>query len=283
MELSSENKRLGKGLESLISSGGDRKEYIKEIEVDKLIPNPTQPRKNFDLEKIEELSNSIKENGILQPIIARQIGETYEIIAGERRFKAALLAGIKKVPVIIRKMEDDKSLEIALIENIQREDLNPLEEADAYKLLIEKYKYTQEELANKLGKNRATITNTLRLLRLPDQIKNDINIGKISSGHARAILSLDGEKEQLKIADKVVKESLSVRDVEKLVKDKKELKRSQKMDNKKIEILEIENKLKEYLGTKVKIKDGNNKGKIEIEYYSNGDLERIAESMCGKI
>lgn len=283
MELLSDNRRLGKGLESLISSGGERKEYIKEIEVERLIPNPTQPRKSFDEEKIEELSNSIKENGILQPIIARQIGENFEIIAGERRYKAALKAGIKKVPVIVRKMEDDKSLEIALIENIQREDLNPLEEADAYRLLIEKYKYTQEELANKLGKNRATITNTMRLLRLPDQIKNDIFVGKISSGHARAILSVEGEKEQIKIADKVVKEALSVRDVEKLVKDKKETKKSQKMENKKIEILEIENRLKEYLGTKVKIKDGNNKGKIEIEYYSNGDLERIAESMFGKI
>lgn len=270
--------RLGKGLGALISDSAG-KDYIKEVEIDKIIPNPMQPRKIFDLEKIDELSQSITEQGILQPIIVRQINNNYEIIAGERRFKAAKKAGLLKVPVIIKKADDEESLEIAIIENVQREDLSAIEEGEAYKLLIEKYNYTQEALANRLGKNRATITNTLRLLKLPTQIKDDINSGKMTSGHARAILAIENEKEQLKIAEKVINENLSVRDVEKLVKDKKEPKKPARVEKKKLEIVEIESMLRDFLGTKVKIKDGNNKGKIEIEYYSDGDLERILETI----
>ncbi len=278
MELSNKS-RLGKGLGALIT---EKKEYIVEIDIGRIIQNPSQPRKKFEDEKIKELAASIIEKGILQPIIVREKEGKYEIVAGERRFRAANEANLKKVPVIVKNVGDEESIELAIIENVQRENLNPLEEGEAYKLLIEKYDYTQEELAKKLGKNRSTITNKMRALKLPEDVKKYILEGKISSGHAVAIMSIEDESEQIKFADKIVNESLSVRSSETLAKEIKNSATSKisRNDKKSVEILEIENKMRDFLGTRVKIKESKNKsGKIEIEFYSEGDLERILETI----
>lgn len=278
MELSNKS-RLGKGLGALIT---EKKEYIVEIDIGRIIQNPSQPRKKFEDEKIKELAASIIEKGILQPIIVREKEGKYEIVAGERRFRAANEANLKKVPVIVKNVGDEESIELAIIENVQRENLNPLEEGEAYKLLIEKYDYTQEELAKKLGKNRSTITNKMRALKLPEEVKRYILEGKISSGHAVAIMSIDNESEQIKFADKIANESLSVRSAETLAKEIKNstISKISRNDKKSVEILEIENKMRDFLGTRVKIKESKNKsGKIEIEFYSEGDLERILETI----
>lgn len=278
MELSNKS-RLGKGLGALIT---EKKEYIVEIDIGRIIQNPSQPRKKFEDEKIKELAASIIEKGILQPIIVREKEGKYEIVAGERRFRAANEANLKKVPVIVKNVGDEESIELAIIENVQRENLNPLEEGEAYKLLIEKYDYTQEELAKKLGKNRSTITNKMRALKLPEEVKRYILEGKISSGHAVAIMSIDNESEQIKFADKIANESLSVRSAETLAKEIKNstISKINRNDKKSVEILEIENKMRDFLGTSVKIKESKNKsGKIEIEFYSEGDLERILETI----
>lgn len=278
MESHSKSK-LGKGLGALIA---DKKDYIIEMDIGNIVQNPVQPRKTFEDEKIKELADSIIEKGILQPIIVREKNGKYEIIAGERRFRAATEAKLKKVPVIIKNVDDEESLELAIIENVQREDLNPIEEGEAYRVLIEKYDYTQEELAKKLGKNRTTITNKLRALKLPETIKNYIAEGKISSGHAVAILSIDDNKEQLKFAQKIANDSISVRAAESMAKDIKKGtgKKSNRVESKTVEIVEIENKMRDFLGTRVKIKEIKGKGgKIEIEFYSEGDLERILETI----
>lgn len=278
MESHSKSK-LGKGLGALIA---DKKDYIIEMDIGNIVQNPVQPRKTFEDEKIKELADSIIEKGILQPIIVREKNGKYEIIAGERRFRAATEAKLKKVPVIIKNVDDEESLELAIIENVQREDLNPIEEGEAYRVLIEKYDYTQEELAKKLGKNRTTITNKLRALKLPETIKNYIAEGKISSGHAVAILSIDDNKEQLKFAQKIANDSISVRAAESMAKDIKKgtCKKSNRVESKTVEIVEIENKMRDFLGTRVKIKEIKGKGgKIEIEFYSEGDLERILETI----
>ena len=278
MESHSKSK-LGKGLGALIA---DKKDYIIEMDIGNIVQNPVQPRKTFEDEKIKELADSIIEKGILQPIIVREKNGKYEIIAGERRFRAATEAKLKKVPVIIKNVDDEESLELAIIENVQREDLNPIEEGEAYRVLIEKYDYTQEDLAKKLGKNRTTITNKLRALKLPETIKNYIAEGKISSGHAVAILSIDDNKEQLKFAQKIANDSISVRAAESMAKDIKKGtgKKSNRVESKTVEIVEIENKMRDFLGTRVKIKEIKGKGgKIEIEFYSEGDLERILETI----
>ncbi len=277
--MDSHKRRLGKGLEALIPNS-EEKTYVLELDMSKIQRNPLQPRKKFDDTKIEELSKSIEENGIIQPIIVRKVGTKYEIIAGERRFRAAQKLELKKVPVIVKDAAEDKSLELAVIENIQREDLNPVEEGEAYKLLIDKYAYTQERLANKLGKKRSTITNKLRILKLPLEIKNSIKNGDISSGHARAILSIKDEKEQNIVAKQICEENLTVREVETIAKTKKQVIKKETNVNKRIELLETEKKLCDFLGTKVKIKEcKNQKGKVEIEFYSEGDLERIIETI----
>lgn len=255
---------------------------ILELELKVIKLNPTQPRKVFDDKKIKELSESIKKNGIIQPILVRKKDENYEIIAGERRYRAAKLAGLKTVPAILKDTDDKLSLELAIIENIQRENLNPLEEGLAYETLIQKYSYTQEELAKNLGKKRSTISNTLRLLKLPEEIKEMIVEGEIKEGHARAILALIDESSMLKLSKKIIEENMSVRKTEEIVKEEKKNKIAKKniLEEKTIEIEEIENKLVSYLGTKVKIKnEKTNKGKIEIEFYSDGDLERILETI----
>lgn len=246
-------------------------------------PNSEQPRKNFDEESLQELADSIKQYGILQPLIVQKKGNHYEIIAGERRWRAAKLAGITDVPVLIREYDKQQTMEIALIENVQRADLNPIEEAQAFQQLIQEFHLTQEEIANRVSKNRATITNSMRLLKLDVRVQDMLADGKISSGHARALLGLEEGERQYQVAVKITEEKLSVRDVEKLVKmmnrPPKEKKPEKGPD---IDLIyrQVEDKLKSIMGTKVVINQKDkNKGRIEIEYYSQGELERLIELM----
>ena len=246
-------------------------------------PNSEQPRKNFDEESLQELADSIKQYGILQPLIVQKKGNHYEIIAGERRWRAAKLAGITDVPVLIREYDKQQTMEIALIENVQRADLNPIEEAQAFQQLIQEFHLTQEEIANRVSKNRATITNSMRLLKLDVRVQDMLADGKISSGHARALLGLEGGERQYQVAVKITEEKLSVRDVEKLVKmmnrPPKEKKPEKGPD---IDLIyrQVEDKLKSIMGTKVVINQKDkNKGRIEIEYYSQEELERLIELM----
>ena len=246
-------------------------------------PNSEQPRKNFDEESLQELADSIRQYGILQPLIVQKKGNHYEIIAGERRWRAAKLAGITDVPVLIREYDKQQTMEIALIENVQRADLNPIEEAQAFQQLIQEFHLTQEEIANRVSKNRATITNSMRLLKLDVRVQDMLADGKISSGHARALLGLEEGERQYQVAVKINEEKLSVRDVEKLVKmmnrPPKEKKPEKGPD---IDLIyrQVEDKLKSIMGTKVVINQKDkNKGRIEIEYYSQEELERLIELM----
>ncbi len=246
-------------------------------------PNSEQPRKNFDEESLQELADSIKQYGILQPLIVQKKGNHYEIIAGERRWRAAKLAGITDVPVLIREYDKQQTMEIALIENVQRADLNPIEEAQAFQQLIQEFHLTQEEIANRVSKNRATITNSMRLLKLDVRVQDMLADGKISSGHARALLGLEEGERQYQVAVKITEEKLSVRDVEKLVKmmnrPPKEKKPEKGPD---IDLIyrQVEDKLKSIMGTKVVINQKDkNKGRIEIEYYSQEELERLIDLM----
>lgn len=246
-------------------------------------PNSEQPRKNFDEESLQELADSIRQYGILQPLIVQKKGNHYEIIAGERRWRAAKLAGITDVPVLIREYDKQQTMEIALIENVQRADLNPIEEAQAFQQLIQEFHLTQEEIANRVSKNRATITNSMRLLKLDVRVQDMLADGKISSGHARALLGLEEGERQYQVAVKITEEKLSVRDVEKLVKmmnrPPKEKKPEKGPD---IDLIyrQVEDKLKSIMGTKVVINQKDkNKGRIEIEYYSQEELERLIELM----
>lgn len=246
-------------------------------------PNSEQPRKNFDEESLQELADSIRQYGILQPLIVQKKGNHYEIIAGERRWRAAKLAGITDVPVLIREYDKQQTMEIALIENVQRADLNPIEEAQAFQQLIQEFHLTQEEIANRVSKNRATITNSMRLLKLDVRVQDMLADGKISSGHARALLGLEEGERQYQVAVKITEEKLSVRDVEKLVKmmnrPPKEKKPEKGPD---IDLIyrQVEEKLKSIMGTKVVINQKDkNKGRIEIEYYSQEELERLIELM----
>lgn len=270
---------LGKGLGALLP-GVDTEEDspIKEIKLTEIEPNKSQPRKNFDEEKLEALAESIKTHGVIQPIIVKKLESGfYQIIAGERRWRAARLAGLKTIPVIIKDYEKKEVLEIALIENLQREDLNPIEESEAYQNLINEFNLTQEEISVRVGKSRSAIANALRLLNLPEGIKQLLIEDKISSGHARAILSIDNIELQIQVANKVVNEGLSVRETEKYVKALVSQKsKKNKKDNKLSHVyIDIQNRMSQNLGTKVRIYPGANKSKIEIEYYSDDDLERI--------
>ena len=246
-------------------------------------PNSEQPRKNFDEESLQELADSIKQYGILQPLIVQKKGSHYEIIAGERRWRAAKLAGITDVPVLIREYDKQQTMEIALIENVQRADLNPIEEAQAFQQLIQEFHLTQEEIANRVSKNRATITNSMRLLKLDSRVQDMLAEGKISSGHARALLGLEDRERQYQVAVKIVEEKLSVRDVEKLVKMMNRPPKGKKPEKgPDIDLIyrQVEDKLKSIMGTKVVINQKDkNKGRIEIEYYSQEELERLIELM----
>jgi len=283
---------LGKGLDLLIpnsaSIGTDEKpeEQLTEkkaevfMKLSEVEPNKLQPRKNFNEDSLIELSESIKRFGVIQPLIVQKKEDYYEIIAGERRWRAAKLAGLKEIPVIIREYSDEQKMEIALIENIQREDLNPIEEALAYKRLIKEYNLKQDEIAEKISKSRTAVTNSMRLLNLPEEVQNMIVDEMISSGHGRALLAIEDEKTQISIANKIFEENLSVRETEKLIKALKHPKeKKEKEDYTDTFIYEkFENDFKEIIGSNVSIKrKSKDKGKIEIDYYSNEDLERIMD------
>jgi ParB family chromosome partitioning protein len=271
---------LGKGLGALITSNLiEDGEQVSDVSVSEIRPNPYQPRKEFDPAAIEELSHSIKEHGIIQPLIVRKSIKGYELVAGERRLRAAKHAGLKKVPVVVKEYTDQQLMEIALIENLQREDLNPLEEAEAYEKLIAHYSYTQEALAQKIGKSRPHVANMLRLLQLPEKIRQLVASAALSMGHARALLPVEKEAVQLQLAQDVVKRGLSVRQLEELVKQlnvSRETKKK-KVVKKEPQLMEMEERLRTRFGTSVKIKKGSKRGKIEIDFYSNEDLQRIME------
>ena len=250
------------------------------ISVNEIEPNRNQPRKTFDDASLQELAESIKQFGIIQPIVVKKKDEYYEIIAGERRWRAAKIAGLLEVPVIVKEYKENEIVEISLIENIQRENLNPIEEAQAYKTLMEEFELKQEEVAQKVSKSRSTITNSLRLLKLTKEVQEMLVEEKISMGHARALLAITDPDIQISVAKKVYEEALSVRDIEKLVKDMAKPAKKEEKEPNEYQYLyrDIEENLKQILGNKVTIKNRkNNKGKIEIEYYSQDDLERIIE------
>jgi len=274
--------KLGKGLNALIPKDidvSDRKKFMV-LETVKVHTNPNQPRKEFDEASLKDLADSIQQNGILQPLIVKAQNGGFEIVAGERRFRAAQMIGLEKVPaVLIEGLSRLEQIQLALIENLQREDLNIMELADGYAVIITEHGLTQEQLAAKVSKDRSTIANTLRLLNLPNEIKELIRDGKISSGHARAILALESDKEQLTVAQKIIDENLSVRVLETLIYGNKRKKRGRKLKLRKLspELADAENRLKQHLGTKVELKRGLKKGRIEIEYYSDSDLTRIID------
>jgi len=277
----SKRKVLGKGLSALIpdaavTAGGGGN--LASITVDEISPNRLQPRKTFDDVKIEELAASIREKGVIQPLIVRQTDEGYELIAGERRLRAAKLAGLSSVPAVIRDVTDGEALELALIENIQRENLNPVEEAQAYQRLIEEFSLTQEEMARKVGRDRTTITNSLRLLTLPQIVRRDIAAGGLTSGHGRALLALGDERLILAAREKFIAKGMSVREAEAYVKRIKEGEGPEKIKPEiDTAILDIEEDLTRTLGTKVRIQPKGAGGSIIIEFYSEQELDRLAE------
>lgn len=254
------------------------------IKISRIEPNEGQPRKSFDEETLKELADSMKEYGILQPLLVKRKGDNFQIIAGERRWRAAKMAGLKEVPVIVREYNKQQSVEIALIENVQRADLNPIEEALAYQQLMQEFGLKQEEIALRVSKNRATITNSIRLLKLAEPVQQLLISGEISSGHARALLGLEDKEQQIALASQIIEKGLNVRQVEKLVKmmtkpqkDEKEKEESEEKDLSFI-FRDLEEKMKGIMGTKVMIhQKDKNKGRIEIEYYSASELERIVE------
>lgn len=276
-------KGLGKGLDTVF---GDESENILEgavsdVKITLVEPNKNQPRKSFDTDKLEALAQSLKENGMIQPIIVTKAKEgRYTIVAGERRWRAAKLAGFREIPVIVKDYSDQTVNEVALIENLQREDLNPIEEALGYKNLCDLYGLTQEEVSQKIGKSRSAVANSMRLLSLDDKIQKHLISGDISEGHARAALSLDSLELREFLINQVIDASLNVRQTENLAKQlqkEPKQKKEKKNDIYKIELERIEKRIASSLGTKVKISQGAKKGKIEIEYYGNDDLERLLD------
>ena len=287
-------KELGGGLDSIIPNNPDLPKNDKEvsretsIDINSIEPNKDQPRKDFNEKSILELADSIKQYGIIQPLILQKNGDIYNIIAGERRWRAAKIAGLKEVPAIIKEYSIEESMAIALIENIQREDLNPIEEARAFQNLLNEYDMTQEELSKKVSKSRTSITNSLRLLKLDEMVQQLLIEEKISTGHARALISIKDKELQYELANQIIDKTLSVRQTEDLIKNLKNNQEEQEKEelSKSKEIVkddsfiykEIEDKIEMIIGSKVRIKNkANNKGKIEIEYYSSKDLERIIE------
>ena len=279
---------LGKGLGALLPEFGqaEPKTFLY-CGIEEIIPNRSQPRKHFDEAKLQELAESIKEKGILEPLIVRRADQGYELIVGERRWRAAQKAGLKEVPVVVKEVEGREVLEISLIENLQREDLNPIEAAEAFKHLVEEFHIRQEDLSKRIGKDRTTITNTLRLLKLPLEVRNQLLQNRITSGHARALLSLENKEKQKELCALIIKKGLSVREAEALAKrwsekPKKEITPIKKRGDLESQLSSLQDAMRKYLGTKVHIMQKGKKGKIEIEYYSHEDLERIVETILGK-
>jgi len=282
-----ERRALGKGLGALIPEktavSAAHKEEIVYVQSGQIKPNPFQPREDFDQQSIEELAQSIKEKGVIQPLLVRRRGDNYELVAGERRLRAANSLGLKEIPIIVRDVTDQDSLELALIENIQREGLNPIEEAHAYQHLLDKFNVTQEKISEVLGKARVTITNTLRLLKLPHEIQDEMKKGRISFAHGRALLEVEDANRQRSLAQDIISKGLSVRELESLIKSTRP-----KVSKRKIGagwrepiVAILEEQLQQALATKVRISKRKKRGHINIEFYSQEDLERIVNVIKG--
>ncbi|MAS94362.1 MAG: transcriptional regulator [Verrucomicrobiales bacterium] len=299
-ESQSPRKGLGKGLQALIKAPGtvpvattqsdeedtSTGERVRRVDLDKVVPSPLQPRKRFNEEHLDELVESIREHGVIQPLIVREVAGQYELIAGERRWRASTKLGLEKVPVILRDASDRDVLEMALIENLQREDLDPLEEAEAYSRLAREFGLKQEEIAQRVGKNRATVSNAIRLLDLDEEVQLLVSRKMLSSGHAKAILGIKTKAEQRMLADMVVRKKMNVRDTEKLVSEhingktkSKAPKKSKVSPQAEAYLRQIQDELRSRFATNIAIQHGDKRGKIEIEYYGNEDLGRILELM----
>lgn len=286
---------LGRGLGALIadaapvesvaiakeenSGQGDSADSIRYIKTFDIMPNANQPRKTFDEEKLQELANSILQNGLIQPIVLRKKDKGYEIVAGERRWRAAIKAGLTEVPCLVRELNDEQNMLIAIIENMQREDLNPIEEAEGLHQMVTTYGMTQEQISRSVGKSRPYITNSLRLLKLPEYVRGLVSDGKISAAHARTVITIDDENARRALCDKILRDGLSVRATEKLAAEAGRPKKRPAKRRKNPDVARVETELKDILGTKINICPNGAKGKIEIEYYSSDELERLIEML----
>ncbi len=270
---------LGRGLSALISrESAEKREEVRQLNIKDVVASQFQPRQDFDSRQLNELVTSIKEKGVIQPILVRPLGDKYELVAGERRWRATKELGWKKIPAMLKNVSDTEALELTLIENLQRQDLNPIEEAKAYERLLKDFKLTQEKLARQIGKERVSVANTLRLLKLPQAIKEEISRGRLSAGQARPLLSLKNSAKQEELGKKIIKKGLSAREVEQVVQKMLSSVRFQPRRFKRnTQLLEIEEKLRHIFGTQVRLRQKGNKGKIEIEFYSAEDLDRILE------
>jgi len=282
-----ERKALGKGISALIPTkepeGSTRHEEILYVKLEQIRPSPFQPRVDFDNQSMEELTQSIKEKGMIQPVLVRRSGDFYELIAGERRLRAANLLDLKEIPAIVKNVEDRDSLEIALIENIQRQSLNPIEEAHAYQFLIDKFGVTHEKISEVLGKARVSVTNTLRLLKLPAEIQDEIKKGRISFAHGRALLEIEDLNQQRRLASEIISKELSVRELENLIKSQRKRMPKRKIGQSIREpyVAVLEEELQHILATKVRISKRKKRGHILIEFYSQEDLDRIMKILRG--
>jgi ParB family chromosome partitioning protein len=279
---------LGKGLGALLppapqvpaTTQADSGQ-LHELAVDSISPNPNQPRKDFEVNALRELATSLRQSGLLQPVVVRRVGQAYQLIVGERRWRAAKLAGLERIPAVVREVNDAESLELALVENLLREDLNPMEEAEAYQRLLAEFSWTQEELAERVGKDRSSIANCLRLLRLPELIQADLRASRLTMGHARALLALDGASEQLRLREEILAHSWSVRATEEGVKTKRgHLPRRQ--PRRSAELGALEDSLRDTLATRVRLVGNERHGRIEIMYTSREDLDRLTDLIAGR-
>ncbi|OGL06129.1 MAG: hypothetical protein A3I03_04050 [Candidatus Rokubacteria bacterium RIFCSPLOWO2_02_FULL_68_19] len=269
---------LGRGLGALLSASQAEGETLRELLIEEIGPNPNQPRKAFDINGLQELSASMRQSGVLQPVVVRRVGNGYQLIVGERRLRAAKLAGLERVPAVIREATDAESLELALVENLLREDLNPMEEAEAYQRLLAEFGWTQEELAGRVGKDRSSIANCLRLLKLPAVIQDDLRAGRLTMGHARALLSLTSAADQLKLREEILAHSWSVRTTEEGVQRSHVPRRAARRS---AELTALEDQLRERLATRVRLVGSERRGRIEIVYASRDELERLVEQILG--
>ncbi|HWN04715.1 MAG TPA: ParB/RepB/Spo0J family partition protein [Candidatus Dormibacteraeota bacterium] len=272
---------LGRGLGALLSSPGPSSAEAPgtttiELPIDSISPNPQQPRKDFDARALHDLSASLKQSGVLQPVVVRRLGEGYQLVVGERRWRAAKLAGITRIPAVIREASDAQSLELALVENLLREDLNPMEEAEAYQRLLAEFAWTQEELAQRVARDRSSIANCLRLLKLPDVIQADLRGGRLTMGHARALLSLDSPAEQLRLREEILMHSWSVRATEQGVQAKR-AQPTRRLLRRSAELAAVEDALRVALATRVRIVGSERAGRIEVSYSSREELDRLTE------
>jgi ParB family chromosome partitioning protein len=277
-------KGLGRGLDALISSANtleNPRESVFEVKINEVEPNAGQPRKVFDQERLQALAESIKEHGVVQPIIVKQEGSRYVIVAGERRWRASKLAGLKTIPVVVKDLSSRQVMEIALIENLQREDLNPIEEAEAYKKLMDDYNMTQEEVSKLVGKSRASIANSVRLLTLAKEIQDMLADGRLTSGHARTLVSVDDQKKQKELADLIINKGLNVREAEKLAaqEGKKTLAKKPRQKPEDFEMTHLVEDLRTIFGTKIDLHRRKDKGRIVIEYYSKDEFDRIIDML----